>query len=73
MIHPHDASTPAHFAQLENPRGKEYRLLDIIGIATYEILCGAENWTDVEKYERAKGKRLCHSFYDTVTCVFARL
>lgn len=61
MIHPHDASILTNFALLEDPRGKEYRLLDIIDITIYEVLCGAESWTDIEKYERTKVKRL-HSF-----------
>jgi predicted transposase YbfD/YdcC len=79
-----DASILTHFASLEDPRdprGKEHRLLDIIGIAICAVICGAESWSDIEEYGRAKVEWL-QTFlalpngipsHDTVARVFARL
>lgn len=79
-----DASILTHFALLEDPRdprGKEHLLLDIIGIAICAVLCGAESWTDIEEYGRAKVEWLKTFLalpngipsHDTVARVFARL
>lgn len=48
----------AHFAQLPDPRGQSnglrHRLLDILLIALCAVLCGAENFTDMEEFGEAK-------------------
>jgi len=84
MSLPNDASILTHFASLEDPRdqrGKEHLLLDIISIAICAVICGAESWTDIEEYGRAKVEWL-QTFlalpngipsHDTVARVFARL
>jgi hypothetical protein len=54
-----DASILTHFAYLDDPRderGKEHLLLDIITIAICAVICGAESWTDIEEYGRAKAE-----------------
>jgi len=45
-----------HFGELEDPRGdnKWHRLLDIVVIAICAAICGADGWTDVELFGRAK-------------------
>lgn len=46
-----------HFADLIDPRGERSRrhdLLDIIGIALCAVISGAESWTALEAYGRAK-------------------
>jgi hypothetical protein len=81
---PHDASILTHFASLEDPRderGKEHLLLDMIAIAICAVICGAEGWTDIEEYGRAKYNWL-NTFlclpngiptHDTFARLFARL
>src|SRR4051812_36394627 len=52
-----------HFADLLDPRGEHSRrheLLDIIGIAICAVISGAESWTAVEAYGRAKHDWLTH-------------
>ena len=81
---PKEASILTHFAQLEDPRdprGKEHLLLDIISIAICAVICGAESWTDIEEYGRAKVNWLKTFLvlpngipsHDTFARVFARL
>lgn len=84
MVLPNDASILTHFASLEDPRderGKEHLLLDIITIAICAVICGAEGWTDIEEYGRAKVHWL-QTFlslpngiptHDTFARLFARL
>jgi predicted transposase YbfD/YdcC len=56
------ATTPTgslqhHFADLTDPRGERCRqhdLLDIIGIAICAVISGAESWTAIAAYGRAK-------------------
>jgi hypothetical protein len=46
-----------HFAQVIDPRinrMKDHKLIDIIGIAICAVICGAENWVDIELYGKAK-------------------
>ena len=46
-----------HFGQLTDPRvdrTKEHKLVDIIAIALCAVICGAENWVDIELYGNSK-------------------
>jgi len=84
MNRPQDASILTHFGTIEDPRderGKEHLLIDIIAIAICAVLCGAESWTDIEEYGRAKVEWL-QTFlslpngiptHDTFARLFARL
>ena len=82
-------STPAatisnHFTRLEDPRierSKLHLLLDIVVIAICAVICGADNWVDVENFGKAKRKWL-QTFlelpngipsHDTFCRVFARI
>ncbi len=41
-----------HFNDLTDPRrdqGKRHQLLDIITIAICAVVCGADNWVEVER------------------------
>jgi predicted transposase YbfD/YdcC len=52
-----DTSLLTHFASLDDPRRAEtieHRLIDILAIAICAVICGAEGWTDIEEYGRAK-------------------
>jgi predicted transposase YbfD/YdcC len=73
-----------HFADLIDPRGERSRrheLLDIIGIAICAVISGAESWTAVEAYGRAKQDWLARFFrlpnsipsHDTIRRVFCLL
>jgi len=47
----------SYFSTLEDPRNtknRHHELLDVFGIALCGILCGADNWVEVEKYGKAK-------------------
>jgi len=51
------ASLAEHFSTLEDPRadfGKRHLLLDIIVIAICAVICGADNWVEVELFGRSK-------------------
>ena len=77
-------SVSAHFADLPGPRverTKEHRLVDILTIGLCAVLCGADGWTDMEAFGRAKAPWL-RTFlalpsgipsHDTFGRVFARL
>ena len=83
------ATTPAvslqqHFADLSDPRGERSRrheLLDIIGITICAVIAGAESWTAVAEYGRAKQDWLARFFrlpngipaHDTFRRVFCLL
>ena len=46
-----------HFSKLEDPRierRKLHKLLDIIVIAICAVICGAENWVDIENFGKAR-------------------
>jgi len=46
-----------HFGQVSDPRverTKEHKLVDIITIALCAVICGAENWIDIELYGNSK-------------------
>jgi predicted transposase YbfD/YdcC len=78
------ASLSEHFADLEDPRidrTKLHQLLDIIVIAICAIICGADDWVEVELFGNAKLAWL-RTFlelpngipsHDTFGRVFARL
>lgn len=73
-----------HFAGLTDPRverTREHKLLDIVIIAICAVICGADGWTDVEEFGKAKRAWL-ETFlelpngipsHDTLGRVFARL
>lgn len=49
------------FSRIEDPRsdsGKRHELMDIISIAIRAVICGAEGWSDVELFGRAKRRWL---------------
>lgn len=51
------ASLVEHFSNLKDPRadfGKRHLLLDIIVIAICAVICGADNWVEVELFGRTK-------------------
>lgn len=57
MEQPPSAGIRDHFAALTDPRRdqtKQHQLLDIVTIAVCAVICGAEGWTDVEAFGRAK-------------------
>jgi predicted transposase YbfD/YdcC len=79
-----DASLIKHFASMVDPRidrRKRHLLVHIIVIAVLAVLCGADNWVDVELFGRAKQKWLDELLslsngipsHDTFGRVFARL
>jgi predicted transposase YbfD/YdcC len=51
-----DFSISSHFKNLEDPRKYNVRhnLIDIITIAICALICGAQNWVDVEQYGISK-------------------
>jgi predicted transposase YbfD/YdcC len=78
------ASIEEHFGNLEDERkdkGKRHQLLDIIIIAICGVICGAEGWSDVEVFGKAKRKwleqflTLPHGIpsHDTFGRVFAQI
>jgi predicted transposase YbfD/YdcC len=51
------ASLSEHFSELEDPRsdsGKRHLLLDIIVMAVCAVICGADNWVEVELFGQTK-------------------
>jgi hypothetical protein len=81
---PTNASLLTHFASLEDPRdrrGKEHLLLDIVSLTICAVICGADSWTDIEEYGRAKADWLGTFLslpngipsHDTIARVFVRL
>jgi predicted transposase YbfD/YdcC len=59
-------SFEAHFGGLEDSRaelGKRHQLLDIMVIAVCGIICGADNWVEVEMFGKAK-ERWLRQFLD---------
>jgi predicted transposase YbfD/YdcC len=52
-----ETSIFAYFADVEDPRAEKNRkhpLLNLIGIAILGVICGADNWVDIERYGKAK-------------------
>ncbi len=46
-----------HFGELEDPRNgraKRHELLDIIVITLCAVICGADNWVEIEEFGKAK-------------------
>ena len=46
-----------HFSKLEDPRidrTKRHKLLDIVATAICGVICGADNWVDIEMFGRAR-------------------
>lgn len=73
-----------YFADVEDPRrgqGKRHRLEDILMMTICAVVCGANNWVEVEEYGDAKREwlsrflELPHGIpsHDTLSDVFARL
>ena len=72
-----------HFSELEDPRSdnKSHLLMDMVVIAICGVLCGADGWSDIEVFGRAKYGwlkqflRLPHGIpaHDTFGRVFALL
>ncbi|MEA3244497.1 MAG: transposase family protein, partial [Pseudomonadota bacterium] len=57
MRTPSNPSLSEHFESLPDPRidrQKLHKLIDIISISICAALCGAEGWTDVEEFGKAK-------------------
>lgn len=47
----------SYFEDLEDPRTEKNRkhpLINLIGIAILGVICGADNWVDIERYGKAK-------------------
>jgi predicted transposase YbfD/YdcC len=79
-----DASLLQHFAGLTDPRinrRKRHELLDIVVIAIFAVIAGADSWCEVELYGRSKLKWLKTFLalpngmpsHDTFGRVFARI
>ncbi len=77
-------SISAHFAALPDPRverTKEHRLVDMLTIGLCAVICGADGWTDMETFGRAREPWLRGFLalpsgipsHDTFGRVFARL
>jgi predicted transposase YbfD/YdcC len=51
-----DFSISSHFKNIDDPRKYNIRhnLIDIITIAICALICGAQNWVDVEQYGKSK-------------------
>lgn len=73
-----------HFENVSDPRrdqGKRHPLLDIVTIAICAVICGADNWVEIERYGQAKYDwlktflELPHDIpsHDTIEDVFARI
>src|SRR5271166_2687381 len=84
MDNPTNLSLWDHFAQMEDPRverTKEHLLMDIIVIAVCGVICGADNWVDIEAWGQEKIGWLKQFLelpngipaHDTFGRVFARL
>jgi predicted transposase YbfD/YdcC len=79
------SSFQTHFAEIEDPRverTRRHKLLDIIVVAMCAVICGADDWVDVEAWGNAKldwlrqqGRPLPNGIpsHDTFGDVFSRL
>jgi hypothetical protein len=79
-----NASLMSHFSTVTDPRvnrRKLHELADIIAIAILAVICGADNWSEVELFGQSKQKWLRELLslpngipsHDTFGRVFARL
>jgi len=79
-----NGSIAEHFRELDDPRreqGKRHRLTAIVAIAILGVICGADEWTEIEDVARAKRGwlerflDLPHGIpsHDTLSRLFARL
>ena len=52
----HDFSISNYFSNIEDPRkyNIQHKLIDIITITICALICGAQNWGDVEQYGKSK-------------------
>jgi hypothetical protein len=54
-----------HFTKLTDPRTKEHKkehkLIDIVFITIAAVICGAEDWNDIEEYGKEKGLAKNHT------------
>ncbi len=77
-------SLAEHFAELEDPRierTKLHQLSDILVITVCAVICGADNWVEVEEFGRARQEGLAQMLglpngipsHDTFGRVFALL
>jgi predicted transposase YbfD/YdcC len=73
-----------HFGEIDDPRverTKQHKLIDIITIAIYAVICGADSWVSIETYGKAKYSFLKQILelpsgipsHDTFARVFARI
>lgn len=73
-----------HFSKVKDPRierQKLHKLIDIIVIAICAVICGADNWVDIELFGKSKEKWLRQFLeipngipsHDTFGRVFARI
>ncbi len=73
-----------HFENVEEPRTSyliEHKLLDIIALTIFAVICGAETWVEIEEYGHSKKQwletflELPHGIpsHDTIARLFARL
>jgi predicted transposase YbfD/YdcC len=83
MLEP-GVSVAEHFAQVEDPRtgpAIQHKLIDILVIALCGVICGADGWSDIETFGKAKQDWLKNILelpngipsHDTFGRVFARL
>jgi len=57
MAHNPAASITRHFAELKDPRKEEactHPLINILVIAICAVICGAESFTEIEEFGKAK-------------------
>ena len=57
MPTPENLSLLEHFGNVEDPRvprQMRHKFLDIIGVAICGVICGAENWAEIERFGQAK-------------------
>ncbi len=54
------SSLAEHFSNVKDPRGPniEQQLCDIIAIAIWGTICGADGWVEIEQFEHQKLKWL---------------
>lgn len=73
-----------YFENVSDPRraqGKRHSLLDILGLTLCAVICGADNWVEIEEYGTVKHEwlstwlDLAHGIpsHDTISDVFARI
>ncbi|NJL89078.1 MAG: ISAs1 family transposase [Coleofasciculaceae cyanobacterium SM2_1_6] len=78
------ASLVEHFSNVKDPRAKHsiaHPLIDIVSITICAVICGANSWSEVESYGRAKQEWLSKFLalpngipsHDTFERLFARL